>query len=110
MDLSDATLDQIDGELTRRELPFSLIVSAKRAGKSAGEDAEYQLHSSLPTPVQQASHFLLGTLSIFATMAEELDEAGDANAEIYKRWQGVGEALLQDMLKKASEWESRHAD
>ena len=105
MDLSLATIDQISDELNRREIPFSLIVSAKSAEESHPEEPKYQLHSSLPTPVQQASHFLLGALSIFASMAEEVEEQRDDKAEAFKRWQGVGEVLLNDMLTKAGEWE-----
>ena len=105
MDLSLATIDQIADEVNRREIPFSLIVSAKSAEESHPEEPEYQLHSSLPNPVQQASHFLLGALSVFATMGEELEEQGDDSAEVFKRWQGAGETLLNDMLNKAGEWE-----
>ena len=105
MYLSLATIDQIDAELTRREIPFSLIVSAKSADESHPEEPKYQLHSSLPTPVQQASHFLLGTMSIFATMAEDLEEQGDDKAEVFKRWQDEGERLLDDILRTAGEWD-----
>ena len=38
-------------ELSRREIPFSLIVSAKSAEESHPEEPKYQLHSSLPAPV-----------------------------------------------------------
>ena len=69
----------------------------------------YQLHSSLPSPVQQASHFLLGTLTVLVSMAEDLEEQGDDNAEVFKRWQGVGEVLLNDILTKAGEWEQEDA-
>jgi hypothetical protein len=109
MDLSLATIDQIDAELSRREIPFSLIVSAKSAEESPTEEPKYQLHSSLPTPVQQASHYLLGTLSILASTAEDLAERGDDKAEAFKRWLGVGEVLLNDMLTNAGEWEREDA-
>ncbi|MFV1964549.1 MAG: hypothetical protein ACC628_03940 [Pirellulaceae bacterium] len=92
MDLRLATIDQIaDGELTQRGVPFSLTVSAKSAEESHPEEADCQLHSSLADPVQQAAHFLLGASSIFATMAEELEEHEDDDAEAFKRWQGAGE-------------------
>jgi hypothetical protein len=105
MDLSLATIDQIDEELTRREIPFSLIVSAMGAEETHSEEDKCQLHSSLPNPVQQASHFLLGALSILATMAAVLEEKSEDHAEEFKRWQDVGETLLSDMLKTAGEWE-----
>ena len=38
-------------------------------------------------------------------MAEDLEEQGDDKAEVFKRWQGVGEVLLNDMLRTAGEWE-----
>ena len=37
MDLSLATIDQIDDELSRREIPFSLIVAAESAEESHPE-------------------------------------------------------------------------
>jgi len=104
MDLSLAAIDQIADELNRREIPFSLIVSAKSAERSHLEEPECQLHSSLAEPVQQATHYLLGALSVFATMAEELEEQ-DGDAEAFKGWQGPGETLLNDVLRTAGEWE-----
>ena len=47
MDLSLATIDQIADELNRREIPFSLIVSAKSAEETHPEEAA---GSCLPAP------------------------------------------------------------
>ena len=96
-------IGQISNELNPREIPFSLIVSAKSAEETHPEEANYQLHSSLADPTQQAAHFLLGALSIFATLAEELEEQDDHDAEAFKRWQGAGETLLNDLLTTAGE-------
>jgi hypothetical protein len=104
MDLQVATIDEMDAELSRRGIAFSLVVSENTAEESRSEEANYQLHSSLPTPVQQASHFLLGALSVMATMTKDLEDEGDDRAEVCKRWQGVGEVLLNEMLAKAGEW------
>ena len=63
MDLSLATIDQIDAELSRREIPFSLIVSAKSAEESHAEEpkyvpapfvAAYSRSASVPLPAWHA--------------------------------------------------------